>query len=189
MSTALRLVFIFWMACPFLYFMTAGANTFIVPKLKDNGALLGQMSFISGMACVLVMGLFYGLLVPLALSGAVIALAALTLYEWSRRTVVERDLYVGLSGEVPRAVCEVGPYRFVRHPFYLSYMVTFVGVAVAFPSVIVGGVCLLNIGLYVYMAKDDEKVLSNSVLGPVYGAYRARVGMFLPRFAATGSKV
>ena len=58
MATALRLLFLFWMMCPFLHFMTAGANTFIVPKLRDNGALLGQISFISGLGCVLGMGLF-----------------------------------------------------------------------------------------------------------------------------------
>ena len=52
LATALRLAFVFWMVCPFLHFMTAGANTFIVPKLKDNGAVLGQISFVSGMVCV-----------------------------------------------------------------------------------------------------------------------------------------
>jgi protein-S-isoprenylcysteine O-methyltransferase Ste14 len=169
------------MVCPFLYFMTAGVNTFIVPKLRDNGAMLGQLSFISGMACVLVMGLFYGLSVPLARCGAVFALTSLLLYEWTRRTVVERDFYIGLSGEVPRAVCAVGPYKFLRHPFYLSYMVAFFSVAVAFPSLIISGVCLINIGLFVYMAIDDERVLSSSVLGAEYRAYRAQVGMFFPR--------
>src|ERR1700733_9615012 len=99
MSIALRLLFIFWMVCPFLYFMTAGVNTFIVPKLRDNGALLGQISFISGMACVLVMGLFYGLAVPSALCGALFALASLVLYEWTRRTVAGGGFFIGLSGE------------------------------------------------------------------------------------------
>jgi protein-S-isoprenylcysteine O-methyltransferase Ste14 len=180
MSTALRLVFIFWMVCPFLYFMTAGINTFIVPKLRDNGALLGQMSFISGMACVLIMGLFYGLSVPFALCGAALALGSLILYEWSRRTVVEKDFYIGLSGEIPRAVCEAGPYRFSRHPFYVSYMVAFVGVAVAFPSLMVSGVCLINMALFVYMAMDDERVLVASPLAADYARYRSRVSMFLP---------
>jgi protein-S-isoprenylcysteine O-methyltransferase Ste14 len=181
MATALRLAFIFWMVIPFLYFMTAGANTFTVPKLRDSGAVLGQISFVSGMACAIVMGLFYGLWVPLALSGAVLALASLMLYEWTRRTVIDRNFYVGLSGEVPGAVCETGPYRFVRHPFYLSYTVAFVAVAVAFPSLIVVGVCLLNIGLFAHMAVDDERVLLASAMAPDYRAYRGRVWMFVPR--------
>src|SRR5580698_4157664 len=69
MLITLRLVFIFWMVCPFLYFMSAAANTFTVPKLHDNGAALGQISFLSGMVCVLIMGLFHGLLVPFAIGG------------------------------------------------------------------------------------------------------------------------
>ena len=162
--------------------MTAGANIFTVPKLRDNGAVLGQISFISGMVCVLVMGLFYGLLVPAAVCGAILALVAVLLYEWTRRTVIDRNFFIGLSGEVPGAVCDVGPYSYVRHPFYLSYMVAFIAVAVAFPSLIVSGVCLVNIGLFVYMAIDDERVLLGSPLGADYRAYRGRVGMFVPRF-------
>jgi protein-S-isoprenylcysteine O-methyltransferase Ste14 len=181
-KTALHLALVLWMAVPFPYFMTAGANVFAVPKLRDNGAVLGQISFISGMVCVLVMGLFYGLLVPAAVCGAILSLGAVILYEWTRRIVIDRNFYVGLAGEVPPALCDAGPYRYVRHPFYLSYMVAFLGVAVAFPSLVVSAVCLLNIGLFVYMGLDDERVLLASSLGADYRAYRGRVGMFVPRF-------
>jgi protein-S-isoprenylcysteine O-methyltransferase Ste14 len=182
MVTVLRLTFIFWMLIPFLHFMTAGANTFTVPKLRDNGAVLGQISFISGMLCVLFMGLFYRLLVPAALCGCILTLCSLMLYEWSRRTVVDRHFYIALAGEVPAAVCDEGPYRYVRHPFYLSYMLAFLGVAIAFPSPIVSGVCLLNIGLFLYMAFDDERVLLASAVAADYRSYKTRAGMFLPRF-------
>jgi protein-S-isoprenylcysteine O-methyltransferase Ste14 len=184
MAKILHLAIVLWMAIPFPYFMTAGANTFTVPKLRDTGAVLGQLSFISGMVCVLVMGLFYGLLVPAAICGAILSLSAVLLYEWTRRTVIDRNFYVGLAGEVPRAVCDTGPYRFVRHPFYLSYTVAFIGVAVAFPSLVVSVVCALNIGFFVYMAIDDERVLLGSAIAADYRAYRGRVGMFVPRFAA-----
>jgi protein-S-isoprenylcysteine O-methyltransferase Ste14 len=182
MTTVLRLAFILWMVSPFPYFMTAGVNTFTIPTLLDNGAALGELSFVSGMLCVLSMGLFHGLLLPLALCGSILELCAVVLYEWSRRSVVDRHFYVALSGEVPGAVCDKGPYHYVRHPFYLSYIVAFLGVAVAFPSPIVGGVCLLNIGLFTYMAFDDERVLLGSTLGAHYRAYRERAGMFVPRF-------
>lgn len=183
MRVALHLVLVLWMALPFPYFISAGANIFTVPKLRDNGAMLGQLSFISGMLCVLFRGLFYGLFVPAVLCGAILALAAVIIYEWTRRTVIDRNFFVGLAGEVPPVVCESGPYRYVRHPFYLSYMLAFVGVAVAFPSLVVSGVCLLNIGLFVYMAFDDERVLLRSAIATDYQAYRMRVGMFLPRIA------
>ena len=184
MTTALRLTFIFWMVCPFLWFITAGANIFTVPKLRDNGAMLGQISFISGMVCVLVMGLFYRLLVPAALCGAVLTLAALILYECTRHTVVDRNFYVGLSGGVPPVLCEEGPYRYVRHPFYLSYMAAFMGVAVAFASLWVIGVCALNIALFSYRAVDDERDLAQSPLAADYARFKLKVGMFLPRWSS-----
>ena len=49
MATTLHLAIVLWMTIPFPYFMTAGANIFTVPKLRDNGAMLGQLSFMSGM--------------------------------------------------------------------------------------------------------------------------------------------
>ena len=182
MLVLLHKVIVFWMLIPFPYFMTAGGNTFTVPPLRNNGAVLGQISFLSGMACVLGMGLFSGLLLPPALCGCLLALCSVLLYEWTRRTVIDRNFYVALSGEVPRAVCDKGPYRFVRHPFYLSYMMAFLAVAIAFPSFIVSAVCLVNIGLFLYMAIDDERVLSASALSADYRAYRGRTGMFVPRF-------
>jgi protein-S-isoprenylcysteine O-methyltransferase Ste14 len=43
-------------------------------------------------------------------------------------------------------------------------------------------VCLINIGFFVYLAFDDERVLLASPLGESYQAYRQRVGMVVPRF-------
>jgi protein-S-isoprenylcysteine O-methyltransferase Ste14 len=184
MMVLVRLTFILWMVSPFLYFMSAGAITFTVPALQSNGAVLGQWSFISGMLGVLFMGLFHGLNPYAAAIGAGLAFLSVLLYEWTRRTVVDRHFYAGLAGEVPPAVCEAGPYRYVRHPFYASYMIAFVSMAVAFPSWVTGVVCLANMALFVYMAMHDERVLSGSALAFPYRAYQGRVGMFLPRVAA-----
>src|SRR5271167_540548 len=165
-----------WVITPFLYFMTAGAKTFTVPALRDGGAQLGQYSFVSVMVCVLFLGFYQVLLWYQALCGAGLALISLVLYEWTRRTVIDRNFYTGLGGEVPSAVCENGPYKFVRHPFYLSYMVAFLGALVAFPSLVTAAVCVLDIALFIYMAFDDERVLMRSALSVDYDAYRRRAG-------------
>ena len=184
MRVVLHLVLVLWIAVPFSYFISAGANIFTVPKLRDTGAVLGQLSFVSGMLCVFFMGLFYAVWLPAAVCGAILASGSFVLYEWTRRTAVDRNFYVGLAGEVPAMVCDAGPYHYVRHPFYLSYMLAFVAVAVGFPSFIVSGVCLLNIGLFVYMAIDDERVLLASAMAVDYRTYQGRVGMFVPRFSS-----
>jgi protein-S-isoprenylcysteine O-methyltransferase Ste14 len=69
----------------------------------------------------------------------------------------------------------------LRHPFYLSYIAAFLGAAAAFPSLVIAAVSTIGIGLFVYMAFDDERVLLRSPLAADYGAYRRRVGMFVPR--------
>jgi hypothetical protein len=52
MLTVLHMALVFWMLVPFLYFITAGANIFTVPKLRDTGAVLGQIALISGLVRV-----------------------------------------------------------------------------------------------------------------------------------------
>jgi protein-S-isoprenylcysteine O-methyltransferase Ste14 len=61
-------------------------------------------------------------------------------------------------------------------------MLAFLGVAIAFPSPIISSVCLLNIGLFLYMAFDDERVLLASAVAADYRSYKTRARMFLPRF-------
>jgi protein-S-isoprenylcysteine O-methyltransferase Ste14 len=177
----LHLGVVLWVASPFVYFLTAGAKTFTVPADRDGGAILGQVSFVCGMLCALGLGFYQSLVWYLAACGAVLALCSVILYEWTRRTVVDRNFYIALGGEVPAGICERGPYRYIRHPFYLSYMVAFLAVMVAFPSLVTAVVGALNVGLFVYLASDDERVLLRSGLAADYQTYRRRVGMFLPR--------
>jgi protein-S-isoprenylcysteine O-methyltransferase Ste14 len=183
-ALALHLGVALWVVTPFLYFLTAGAKTFTVPALRDGGAQLGQYSFVSVMICVLFLGFYQVLVWYQALCGAGLALISLVLYEWTRRTVIDRHFYTGLGGEVPAAVCDVGPYKFLRHPFYLSHMVAILGAVVAFPSLVTAAVCTLDIALFIYMGFDDERVLLQSELAGDYQTYRKRVGMFLPRLGA-----
>jgi protein-S-isoprenylcysteine O-methyltransferase Ste14 len=170
---------------PFVYFLTAGAKTFTVPEARDRGAVLGQVSFVSGMLCALGLGFYQPLVWYLAACGMVLALSSVVTYEWTRRTVIDRNFYTGLGGEVPESLCERGPYQFVRHPFYLSYITAFLGVVVAFPSLLAAAVSAANIALFVYMAFDDERVLLRSALAANYEVYRRRAGMFLPTRAAS----
>jgi len=170
-----------WVVGPLMYFITAGAKIFTAPALHDGGAQLGQFSFVASMMCVLCIGFFQALVWYHALCGMLLALISLVLYQWAWRTVIDRNFYTGLRGEVPAAVCESGPYKFLRHPFYLSYMVAFLGAAAASPSLVTAAVSTLGVALFVYMAFDDERVLLRSGLAADYEAYRRRVGMFVPR--------
>jgi protein-S-isoprenylcysteine O-methyltransferase Ste14 len=170
---------------PFQWFTVAGAKTFKRGHMRDAGATLGQLSFLSGTMAILWTGLFHIMPLERALPGALLAVLAVSLYEWTRRTVFGRSFYMGLAGEVPDVICESGPYRYLRHPFYVSYLLAFVGMIVATPTVIAALVFALNVVLFVYMALDDERTLARSPLAAAYAAYKARTGtlLLLPRRA------
>jgi protein-S-isoprenylcysteine O-methyltransferase Ste14 len=173
------------LASPFQWFMGAGKDTFI-RREPSPGAVWGQLSFVSGMMAIAWVGLFGGLSAGPATAGALaLAAASVALYEWTRRTVGPQRLSIGLSAQVPAAVLEAGPYRHLRHPFYLSYLLAFGAVALAMRSRLGCGLLAANGGLFVVMALHDEATLARSPLADAYAAYRRRVGLllFLPRRA------
>lgn len=75
-----------------------------------------------------------------------------------------------------------GPYRYIRHPFYTSYMLFWTGVFVASPSLFTGIALFVMFALYVKAARFEETLIAHSSLGKEYLDYRVRTGMFLPRF-------
>jgi protein-S-isoprenylcysteine O-methyltransferase Ste14 len=170
------------LSAPFQWFTVVGAKTFRIPKLRDSGAGLGGTAFLFGTLVVLWQGLCNGFDLTPAASGAALSVLSLALYEWARRTIIGRRFAIALADEVPEAVCEDGPYRYMRHPFYLSYVVASLGMLVATLNLIAAAVFVCNSIVFTYMARDDERTLKASPLSSDYDAYRQRVGflMLLP---------
>ena len=78
-------------------------------------------------------------------------------------------------------IVQTGPYRFVRHPFYTSFLL-----AQAASAMIAGQpVLLLTIpwlaAFYVQAAREEESFLLSNDLAEEYRAYCKRTGRFLPR--------
>jgi len=44
---------------------------------------------------------------------------------------------------------------------------------------------VVNVALFTYMARDDEKTIAASPLAAAYSEYRERTGMFLPKLSST----
>jgi protein-S-isoprenylcysteine O-methyltransferase Ste14 len=83
--------------------------------------------------------------------------------------------------EAPHTLLQEGPYKYVRHPFYTSYLIFWAGWAVASWSVF----GLLNLFvlaiLYVWAARFEEQSFLGTGLGEEYRAYKARTGLFWPK--------
>ncbi len=81
----------------------------------------------------------------------------------------------------PSTLTVSGPYRFVRHPIYTSYLLSWLaGVVLAEQPWLFITVVWMAI-LYFRAASQEEEWYRSSPLGPAYDDYRSRAGMFMPR--------
>ena len=78
-----------------------------------------------------------------------------------------------------------GPYRWVRHPFYVAVLLAVIGNALAAANwfLLLGGISVFL--LMVIRTKTEEAKLLER-FGDQYRAYMARTGRFLPKFGARG---
>ncbi|MDE1905330.1 MAG: isoprenylcysteine carboxylmethyltransferase family protein [Rhodospirillales bacterium] len=83
--------------------------------------------------------------------------------------------------DAPSFLLQHGPYRYVRHPFYLAYILFWLGTAVAVHGLLGWIAPVLMTALYIEAASREERKFDNSELAGAYNAYRARAGMFWPR--------
>lgn len=101
---------------------------------------------------------------------------------WSCIYVNKRQpLTLAFSSDQPQHLTRHGPYRYVRHPFYLSYSLAWIAgiVATAQPWLLIS---MLVMGTIYYLAatKEERKFLA-SPLSHDYLNYRNQTGMFIPR--------
>lgn len=118
---------------------------------------------------------------PRALTALAVFAAALALFAWAARTNQGRKLGLAFGAAEPDHLQTAGPYRFVRHPFYASYVLAFVGGALAAGSAWVVAPMLVGAMTYWRAAREEEAAFAASPLRERYRRYARRVGMFLPR--------
>jgi protein-S-isoprenylcysteine O-methyltransferase Ste14 len=102
------------------------------------------------------------------------------LFWWAIKTNRAKPLSLAFSRDLPEHLVETGPYKYVRHPFYASYMVAWIAGVVATGSPVLIISVLVMSCLYYFAARMEEEKFSHSTLAAQYQAYRKRTGMFLP---------
>lgn len=116
-----------------------------------------------------------------AAAGIVLYSLAVTVFlsaiEAARRTRLQRAF---VDEPLPDRLITEGPYRWVRHPFYLGYILGAVAAPVATDSPALIVIAVMTIGLTVSAAIREERVWLKSARGAAYREYRRQTGMFLP---------
>ena len=118
-----------------------------------------------------------------AVSAFVLYGASATLFWWAVR-VSRGALAACGQGVVSAHVVMRGPWRYVRHPFYLSYNLTwFAGfVATAWWPLAISAIAMA--ALYEHFAREEENGFLKSSLAPEYRKYMRRAGKYTPRLIA-----
>ena len=108
-------------------------------------------------------------------TGAV--LIFLSAIEAANRTRLQRAF---VDHPLPDRLITDGPYRLVRHPFYLGYLVCALAPVIAIDNIAMVVVSAAMIAITVAAAFREEGVWLASPRADAYREYQRRTGMFLP---------
>ena len=113
--------------------------------------------------------------------GLVVELAALALFWAAIRASRAARLRLAFDLENPDSLVTSGPYKYLRHPFYTSYLIFWIGWAIAVWSVwALLPLAALTV-IYVAAAKGEERKFANTPMAAAYAEYKRRTGFFWPR--------
>ncbi|MBL7543265.1 MAG: isoprenylcysteine carboxylmethyltransferase family protein [Bdellovibrionaceae bacterium] len=107
-------------------------------------------------------------------------LISLSLFWYAKRTIENVKFDVIFSKKTPEVIVMEGPYRLIRHPFYTSYIVTYLGLILLnynFLVSLVAGVLVVD---YVFAALNEEKKFLTSSFSKEYKSYQSKTKMFFP---------
>jgi protein-S-isoprenylcysteine O-methyltransferase Ste14 len=113
-------------------------------------------------------------------TGVVIGAAGVVTMHWTMSTL-GKNLTDTVFVRANASLVTSGPYRFVRHPFYVAAGLLMLGVALATANALVATASVLVVALLAIRTPKEEQKLEER-FGEPYRAYRARTGAFFPRW-------
>lgn len=152
-------------------------------RMNSGTPRLGALLYDATVATQIIATLVYmatssGKFLPLLPATICLHAFSLVLFWWAIFTA--KGLDFAFSDKVGNIVT-TGPFRFVRHPFYSSYILVWVGNTLLFNSLILWITLLYLMAFYFLSARKEERVILQSEQSSTYRKYIQNVGMFLPR--------
>jgi protein-S-isoprenylcysteine O-methyltransferase Ste14 len=113
-------------------------------------------------------------------TGAALYLCSLLLFWWALSSNRKKPLSAAFSPDAPSHLVQHGPYRFIRHPFYTSYLLAWTAGVFAAANLWLIPTVLVMLVIYLRAARFEEAKFSATALGPEYSSYRSSTGLFIP---------
>ena len=126
--------------------------------------------------------LFATALEPAAIAAAVVLYGlSIVIFWWAIRANRVKPLAACFGKSEALHLVQHGPYRWVRHPFYCSYLLAWVAGAVGTLNIWLAFTAAIMFVLYLTAAINEENKFASSSLADAYAAYRAATGRFFPK--------
>ncbi len=116
------------------------------------------------------------------LAAFLIAFASLGLFWWTVVVTRSNPPTLAFTPDIPVHIHTEGPYAYVRHPFYSSYLLFWVSSALAVGDLTAYALLVAMVTLYGIAACREEQKFTASDLSGSYAQYRRRTGMLFPAF-------
>ncbi len=114
-------------------------------------------------------------------TGFCLHLGGIALFGWAVLATRQNRPAMAFAGNRPDHVFRSGPYSTIRHPFYTSYLLFWLGSAIATSSLILLLIFLALAVIYTIAALGEERDFSRSSLRDEYEAFRKSTGLFWPK--------
>jgi protein-S-isoprenylcysteine O-methyltransferase Ste14 len=114
-------------------------------------------------------------------TGFCLHLLAIALFGWAVLATRQNRPALAFAGERPDHIFRSGPYAYIRHPFYTSYLLFWLGCAIATSSLILFLIFLALAVTYTIAALGEERNFSRSAISGEYEAFRRSTGLFWPK--------
>ena len=86
------------------------------------------------------------------------------------------------SNSAPSKVINSGIFGRIRHPFYSSYIISWLGCALSTTNITAIIIFIVAVTIYVISARREERLMLGSELSDEYINYQKNTGMFIPKF-------
>jgi|SRR5882724_2120346 len=117
--------------------------------------------------------------------GVVLCAASIAFISYTLGTHRRRLSLWHQQNDAPEEIVTYGAYRYVRHPFYASFIMTFVATTLVCLSPLILAISAFGVLMLNHTAAREEQRLQESKFGEQYRDYLGRSGRFLPRSRAT----
>jgi protein-S-isoprenylcysteine O-methyltransferase Ste14 len=113
-------------------------------------------------------------------ASAAVAVFSGGVFVWAATTVKRNRLTAAFSDDTPQELITAGPFRWVRNPFYLSYLLAYTQALLAARSWWAVLPLAWMAGVYAAAVWREERKFLRSPLAYRYREYARRTGRFLP---------